>query len=308
MVNVKNQQAMLTKEFVTAPRCFAKTILSAVLPVFLVMAVGAQQTVIPLHSSVAPGSEVWTWQEQQFFVKAPLNANVAYNVTKPTLTVYTPDSANGTSVIICPGGGMRVLNVETEGAWIAKELNKKGITAFVFKYRLLRIFTADPWKEMLQGLQDTSLDNIKRTAEIAGMAGEDLRKAVAYVKENAASHKLDENKIGVIGFSGGANLAVRLAVDFNSETKPNFIASIYGNKPPDKNLPAGAPPIFIAVANDDQRASPAKSVELYNLWVAAKIPAELHIYARGDHGLRRAPANTWIHRFTDWLEIMGFNP
>lgn len=306
MVNLTNQQATLNKVFVSALLCLAKKTLPAVLLVFIVMIVGAQQPVIPLYNGAAPGSEDWTWQEQQFFVKVPLNANVAYNVTKPTLTVFMPDSANGTAVIICPGGGMRVLNVETEGSSIAKALNKKGITAFVLKYRVLRSFTTDPWKETLQSLQDTSQENKKRTAAIAGIAGEDLRKAMAYVKEHAVTNKL--NKIGVIGFSGGANLAVRLAADFIEETKPNFVASIYGNKLPEKNLPPDAPPIFIAVANDDQRASPAKSVELYNLWVAAKIPAELHIYARGDHGLRPAPSNTWIHRFTDWLKSMGFMP
>ncbi len=103
-----------------------------------------QQKVIQLYNGPAKGSENWNWDEKLFFVKIPLNANVAYNVTKPTLTVFTPDSANGTAIIICPGGARRVLNIETEGSLVAKELIKKGFTVFLLKYRLVHTLTDNP--------------------------------------------------------------------------------------------------------------------------------------------------------------------
>ncbi len=130
--------------------------------IFLISVSYCQQQ-IPLYNGPAPGSENWSWEEKRFFVKTPLNANIVYNVTKPTLTAYIPESANGTAVIICPGGALRVLNIETEGSFIAKELNKKGITAFVLKYRLVQTFSDDPWEEAVQSLKDTSRKNRDNT-------------------------------------------------------------------------------------------------------------------------------------------------
>src|SRR5262245_36041499 len=92
------------------------------------------QKVIPLDSK---GSEKWNWNEKESNTNA-FNTPIIYNVSHPTLTVFPADSgtANGTAIIICPGGAFQILSIASEGIDVAKWLNKKGITAFVLKYRL----------------------------------------------------------------------------------------------------------------------------------------------------------------------------
>ena len=263
----------------------------------------AQQKEIPLYPGVAPGSENWNWEEKDFFVKVPLNAKVIYNITKPTLTVFTPDSANGCAVIICPGGGLHVLNFETEGVRNANKLVKKGITVFIFKYRLAQSVTDDPWQEMLKtlGKADSSRMN-KATA--GSMARTDLNIAIRYVRLHAAEFKVDPKRIGVLGFSAGGVLAASVAYNFEPDARPDFVAPIYsiisGIK--ERAVKPDAPPLFIAAATDDSLAKVSNSIELYTDWMNAKRPVELHIYARGGHGLRGLPAESWISRFTDWLD------
>lgn len=104
-----------------------------------VIVLNAQQ-VIQLYSGKAPGTENWNWQEHE---KAVPFRHV-YNVVNPTLTAYLPDStiANGTSVIVCPGGAFQVQYIENEGTMIAEWLKGKGIAAFVLKYRLVHLFAS----------------------------------------------------------------------------------------------------------------------------------------------------------------------
>src|SRR4051812_16201874 len=93
--------------------------------------VNAQQKTIQLYNGAAPGSESWTWDEQ--FIDSSKNmfrTNIVYNVSKPTLTVYAPDAsvANGTAIVICPGGGFHLLSINSEGIDVANWLVKKGVT------------------------------------------------------------------------------------------------------------------------------------------------------------------------------------
>jgi len=266
--------------------------------------INAQQKVIQLYNGTAPGSETWNWEEKEFFVKTPLNANVAYNVTKPTLTVFTPDSANGTAIIICPGGGLRVLNIETEGSLVAKELIKKGFTVFLLKYRLVHTLTDNPWQEAVNSLKDTSQLKRDNNALVIKLATEDALTAISYVRTHAAEFKIDPTRVGAVGFSGGATLVLNLSTNEQSGTRPDFSAFIYSVYR-QKSIPLNAPPAFIACATDDILAPSINSTNLYNAWVAAKNSAELHIYATGGHGLRTYPGNTWILRYLDWLKLQG---
>jgi hypothetical protein len=97
------------------------------------------QEVINLYPGIAPGSEDWNYPEKQYFSKT-WNTEVVTNVTRPTLTVYKPDPAlaDGTSVVICPGGGFMALSITSEGIDVAKWLASRGVTSFVLKYRLAR--------------------------------------------------------------------------------------------------------------------------------------------------------------------------
>src|SRR3954447_26736959 len=109
----------------------------------------AQQKTIQLYQGPASGSENWTWNEAENDSNA-WKTKAVYNVSRPTLTVFTPDSisSTGTAVIICPGGAFHALSIEKEGVDVAKWLVKKGVTCFVLKYRLAHSLTTDPVAEM----------------------------------------------------------------------------------------------------------------------------------------------------------------
>ncbi len=269
----------------------------------------SQQKVIQLYNGPAPGSESWNWEEKTFFVKTPLNANVAYNVTRPTLTIYSPDTAtvNGSAIIVFPGGGFRVLNIGHEGTNVAKELTKKGFTVFVLKYRVSQSLTDDPWEETINSLKDKE-KAYRENAAIRKLALDDAITAIKYVRLNAANYKIDTNRIGMIGFSAGGFLVRSMACHNNPELRPDFVAAIYGGLPSSEKLsiPSNAPPLFIAGATDDGLMSVTNNINLYNSWWAAKQSVELHLYAKGGHGLRGTPASTWINRFVEWLSAQGF--
>lgn len=267
----------------------------------------AQQKVIRLYDGPAPGSENWYWSEGETFAGSPMNAKIAYNVTNPSLVVYKPGKPSGVAVIVCPGGSYHVLNIELEGTNIARELNDKGITVFLFKYRMVRSFTNDPWKEMMEARKNP--DSLRqKMAPLRTMAMTDLNKAIAYVRQHASEYKIDSNRIGIMGFSAGGFLVANVAYNFAPEARPDFVAPIYSviSNIKDRFVKPDAPPLFIAAATDDALAEVSNSVNLYTDWINAKKSAELHLYAKGGHGLRNTHASTWINRFVEWLYSQGF--
>ncbi len=286
-----------------------KKIFFSILLVIITAKLVAQQTVIPLYKGTAPGSETWDWEEGKSLSDkpAPVKFPVAYNITKPTLTVFAPDSlsANGTAIIICPGGAFRVLNVETEGKLVAEKLIKKGITVFLLKHRLIRSKTTEPWNEAISRMGDSAKFRADNGPQVREMITEDARAAMRYVRQNTSKYNIDGNKIGFIGFSSGASLAMDVMTVEQKEARPNFVGFIYSGRPRTA-IPADAPPAFIVSATDDVAARPSNSINLYNAWLENKRPAELHLYAKGGHGLWGAPANTWILRFEEWLQSQGF--
>lgn len=291
-------------------RSFLSKSIKPALPALLLLGplnLFAQPKVIPLYKGAAPGSEHWNWKEGET-VNNPTQTRIAYNVVNPTLTVFTPDPAmrNGCAVIVSPGGGLQVLLVEKEGEQVAKALTQKGITVFLLKYRLARLISDDPWKEMMTNLRDTTKRMVR--GAVRPLAIEDLKTAITYVKQQAATYGVDEKRVGLLGFSAGAGLSANFVFDFTPAVRPAFAGFIYSaiNMAGKPALPANPPPVFIAAATDDTMARPSYSVDLYNHWIRSGYPAELHLYGKGGHGLHGYPANTWIARFTDWLQAMGF--
>jgi acetyl esterase/lipase len=266
-----------------------------------------QQKVIQLYNGPAKGSENWNWEEKET-ANTPIKFRIAYNVTKPTLTVFSPDSAtaNGSAIMVFPGGGFRVLNIEHEGVNIARELTKKGFTVFVLRYRVGQSVTDDPWKEMLAIMKDKEKWQ-QGNEVIKKMALDDAVNAIKYVRLHAANYKIKTNRIGMIGFSAGGFLARSMACHNNPELRPDFAAVIYAGLPSSEkiSIPSNAPPLFIAGATDDALLPVTYNIDLYNSWVASKQSAELHLYAKGGHGLRIYPGNTWILRYFDWLKLQG---
>lgn len=271
------------------------------------------QNVLSLYPDKVPGSQNWGWQEKEIITDPVNQLRTIYNVTKPTLTVYSPKKAlnNGTAVIICPGGGFHHLAIDKEGTKVAEWLNSKGITAFVFKYRLVKTEFDGAGKAI-----PFSVDNRKKfdsiIAPVVSFAVTDALRAIKYVREHAAAYAIEKNKIGIMGFSAGG--AVATGSVFSPDgigNRPDFVAAIYAYTDPSKEIsvPTDAPPAFIVAASDDVLVLPGSSTRLYSSWMAAGKSAELHIYSKGGHGFgmskNNLPVDSWIDRFGDWLVLQG---
>ncbi|MEZ0542037.1 alpha/beta hydrolase [Fibrella arboris] len=274
----------------------------------------AQQNEIRLYNGPAPGSEDWKWEEKRNNKNA-INLMTVFNVVNPTLTVFPADPAlaTGASVIICPGGGFHFLSINSEGNDAATWLAKRGITAFVLKYRTAHINTDDPFADMMAGINgprkaEWDAEN-KATIPLSVADG---KAAIAYVRKHAAELGVAPDKIGIMGFSAGGTVTASAAFGYTPENRPAFVAPVYAYMPASLRgtVTADTPPLFVACASDDQLNLAPHSVELYSQWLAAKRPAELHLYEKGGHGFgmdkHNLPTDGWIDRFADWLQLQGF--
>ena len=277
---------------------------------FFCVVINAQQNVIQLYDGPAPGSESWTWNEAENDNNS-WQTKVVYNVSRPTLTLFTPEAgkANGTAVIIAPGGAFHALSIHSEGFDVAKWLIQKGITCFVLKYRLVRSLTADPVAEVMAKWGKKEFDDANNAVMPLIIA--DGRAAIAYVRKHAAEYNLDVNRIGIMGFSAGGTVTSSTLFNYTKENRPDFAAPIYPYFPSAMIGPVAndAPPIFIVTASNDGLGLAPHSVELYNKWLSTKHDAELHMYARGEHGFgmrkQNLPTDNWIQLFYDWLGVQG---
>lgn len=243
---------------------------------------------------------------------------MVFNVSDPTLELFlpTPGSANGTAVIVAPGGGFVGLGYDAGGTAVARRLAQHGVTAFVLKYRTIRS-GADPLKlpEVHMREMNTIMARAKSglPAEVPPFAGEkhaveDGSRAVAMVRQGAARWGIDPGRVGVLGFSAGAFLAVDLAIG-DKASRPDFVGLIYGGlRTP---VPADASPAFIAGAADDE-FMPNDTVQLYAAWRRAGVPAELHVYEHGGHGFdlrsKGTTSDHWFEEFVWWMQardLMG---
>jgi acetyl esterase/lipase len=264
---------------------------------------------IPLYNGKAPGTENWKQKEAQTYSDL-FKTEVVYNVTQPSILVFEADQAkaNGTVIIIAPGGGFQSLSINREGVDLAKKLAGEGITAVVLRYRLLVTKSNDPAREMMENIKDRKAFDMK-TAPIKVMAGDDIKAAVTYVRSHAKELNIQPDKLGVIGFSAGASVILESVLHSkDSSSVPNFAASIYGG--PNEDVLAlkipSAIPLFICAASDDQLKLAPKSIQLYNKWLEAGQPVELHMYEKGGHGfgmgIQNLPVDHWIEQYRNWLK------
>jgi len=250
---------------------------------------------IPLWPNGAPGFENRRGEPElakDYWVR---------NIHNPSITMYLPpkEKATGAAVVICPGGGHRLLVFKAEGDDPARYLNSLGIAAFVLKYRLARE-EGSPY----------SLEKHPR---------EDGQRAMRLVRSRAQEWGLDPNRIGIMGFSAGGEVVSWVAytpadgdpnaadpIDRQS-ARPNFVIQIY---PGPLGVPAtvapDAPSAFMAAADDDVCCS-EPVVKLLQAYREAKVPVEAHIFARGGHGFnmgyrsKLATLKGWPQRLADWL-------
>jgi acetyl esterase/lipase len=271
------------------------------------------QEVVRIWPGQAPGTESWTGPETTIELGAPGERKTirVSNVTVPSLTVFKPSAgkANGTSMIVLPGGGFQRLAMEHEGYDVAKWLAEQGVTAFVLKYRVRPIPGF--------GINVDLSKNPGRFAEFArtfevgrGPAIADAIQAMRYVRSHATSYAIATDRVGMIGFSAGAITTLGVILNGTPADRPNFAAPIYGAMIETKAPPADAPPIFLAVAQDDPSVPAVQSLLTYNRWTEAGLPAELHVYERGGHGfgMRKldAPVDHWTEAFAAWLASHGW--
>ncbi len=253
--------------------------------------------------------------------------NVVRNVSTPTLSVFLPPAGtgNGTAVIVCPGGGYGVLVIDREGYRVAKELNKAGIAAFVLKYRLPSDRT----------MQDKAIGPLQ-----------DAQQAIKTVREKAREWQVDPAKIGIMGFSAGGHLASTAGTHYDSSfvdnpqktsLRPDFMVLVYpvisfegkiGHKGSASNLlgpaatverasyfsnelqvKANTPPAYLTHAGDDTVVPVSNSIRFYEALNAKGIAADLHIYAKGEHGYPKTPSfDEWFGRCLHWMRTTGFMP
>jgi len=308
-----------------------RTAALAWLLVFAVSAFAQDGTIYPLEAQPEPGAiplntggvkdqpakESWFRQWGEPMVR---------NVTDATLTPYLPDpaKANGTAVIVAPGGGFRWLSINNEGWKIAKALNERGVAAFVLKYRL------QPTPETLEGLKESMNRTFAAVTPASGApaagasAGEappppprpprpdltnqlaDAEAAYALILSRAKEWNVDPDRIGMMGFSAGAGLTMHCTL--HSQTmKFAFIAPIYGGMGP-VEVPKDAPPLFVAIAANDFLFN--GQFGLIKSWFDAKRPVEFHLYQDGGHGFGMGypghPTHWWFEPFTHWLDHNGF--
>lgn len=272
------------------------------------------QEVIPLYKGQAPGSESWDWNEATYKNEL-FKLELVYNVSHPTLTAFLPDEgkANGTAIIVAPGGAFHILSIDSEGYAVAKWLNSKGIAAFVLKYRLVKSETENPMAELMPLMADfNKLDEIN--TPVVRMATQDGLTAMSYLREHATEFGFESDRIGFMGFSAGATLTLSVVQTAADQNRPDFVAPIYPYERAvlGSSIPEARIPIFIAAASDDELGLASNSVSIYTKWLNAKQPAELHMYVKGGHGFgmqkKDTPSDHWISDFETWLRFLKFIP
>jgi acetyl esterase/lipase len=284
--------------------------LRAICLLALITASLGAQDVIHLYPGAAPGSEDWNYPEKQYFSQL-WHEEVVTNVSQPTLTVYKPDPAlaNGTAIVVCPGGGFMALSIDSEGNDVAKWLAAKGVTAFVLKYRIAHT-GEDGAKEFIESFQDQKKFGAI-VSKIVPLSIADGLASMTYVRKHAADWGLAPDRIGMIGFSAGGTVAAAVGLHYTPESRPAFLALIYAAAAAMKDMPVpvDAPPLFLAAATDDRLGLAPDTIQLYNQWTAAHKSAELHMYDRGGHGFGMSkqgfPSDHWIERYGEWLDVRG---
>lgn len=270
---------------------------------------------VPLWPNGAPGSESRrgepeeiSWRQETDIVFPVLS-----NIHDPSLTPFlpTPEKATGCAVIIAPGGGHMQHTIDREGYDLARWLAARGIAAFVLKYRLAcdgsnPAGSPQPYKVDVHG-------------------GADGARAIRLIRARAAEWSIKPDRIGILGFSAGGEIALLAASRHTPgdpaatdpverlSSRPNYFAPIYSggmNRPDYTWSKESTPPAFLSCAYDDRM--PDQLAALFTTLRQAGVNAELHIYSSGGHGYGvrpdrpELPVSTWHVRFAEWLGDRGF--
>ena len=268
----------------------------------------AQPDAIPLGTGTLPDAKAQDSWHQQY------GSRFARNVTDATLTSFLPDpaKATGAAVVVAPGGGFRTLSMENEGWDVARALADRGVAAFVLKYRLnqtpedlaafQRAYEMPP-----EGAPRPPRPEPAEMAKAIAPQLTDAEAAFALIRSRADEWNIDPDRIGMVGFSAGAALTMATGI-YGPNANPAFLGDIYGPLTA-MDVPADAPPLFVALAADDP-LFPETDFGLIRNWRAAERPVEFHYYEQGGHGFGMYPKTTtstgWFDAFASWLTMHGF--
>lgn len=290
----------------------------ALLSLSLTHAAFANDTVIKLWPEGVPGAKPIPDEK--------IDQGRIYHVSEPTLTLVAPaiDRANGTAVIVCPGGGYRYLSNQREGVQYAIWLSQQGITAFILKSRL---------------------DDFGHPAPL-----QDVLRAIRVVRSRATEFGVEPTRIGVIGSSAGGHLAASAGTLFDDpagrtgaaldavNARPDFLILVYpvitmnepwvhagsrtallGPAPSlemrealslEKRVTSATPPTLLIHTQADATVPVGNSLVFYEALCRAGVPAELYGFERGPHGfgmrLGYGAASAWPERATEWLRDHGW--
>jgi len=294
---------------------------TSILLLMVSLHLAAQQT-IPLYPSVIPNSTTYPMKEIRMERDGQL---LGYrSISQPTIAVYLPDEkiATGTAVVICPGGGYGMESYRMEGTIIADAFVKKGIAAFILKYRL-------------------PSDSIMPDKSFGPL--QDAQQAIKTVRQHAEEWNLNPAKIGIMGFSAGGHLASTAGTHFNKSyipndenisLRPDFMILIYpvismkeglthggsrtnllGKTPSEEQIAlfsnelqvnANTPPTWITHTGDDTVVPVENSILFYKELIRNKVPAEMHLYPAGNHGfVLKLPTDEWMQPLFDWMQKSG---
>ena len=241
------------------------------------------------------------------------------NVSRPTLTVYSPKGKNtGAAVVVFPGGGYQILAIDLEGTEVCDWLTSKGITCVLLKYRVPN--SGPSWD------QGCGCDLNTRSSRPL----EDAQRTVGLVRLHAAEWHVDPHKIGVLGFSAGGHLVAAVSTHFDRRVytaldaadqescRPDFAVALYPGHLfdysedelyADIHVTRNTPPTFLLHAENDNVDGVTNSLSYYTALKDAGVPTELHLYAEGRHafGLRRTtfPITAWPRLVETWLQTIG---
>jgi len=297
--------------------------LVALFSTFSLMTISFAQQTIPLYNKGIPNSKPSANEEK---TETDNGIVIINKISIPTLTIFLPpkEKANGTAVIICPGGGYWVSAIEHEGNNVAKKFNEMGVAAFVLKYRIPN--------------EATMINK-----EIGPL--QDAQQAIKTVRMRAKKWNVKNNRIGIMGFSAGGHLASTAGTHFNTAVienkenislRPDFMILIYPvisfqdsighigsrdqliGKQPAKDkvdlysnelqVTEKTPPTFLVHASDDDGVNPNNSVVFYQALIKNKVSAELHIYQKGGHGFgmdNKTTKDKWMERCKNWMNANG---
>ncbi len=276
-----------------------------------------ERPLIKVWPGVAPGSE--SWKQVQQDSKMAWGDRVVRNVVSPTLEVFAADAAkaNGTAVVIAPGGAFRFLSIDGEGTQVASWLASQGIASFILRYRLAETAASDALFlgqlfAILAPLFKPGPALLEDMNKYSPPAIADGREAMKLLRSRAAEFGINKDRIGFVGFSAGGVVGTGVSVSEDAESRPDFFAAIYAGPLTFAKVPDGAPPLFIAAANDDSITAPG-SKPLEAAWRAAGKPVEAHYYANGGHGFgmkkQGKDSDVWTGQLSAWLDGLGmFQP